>query len=101
MIRTLLTILLALSVSACASPPHFLKPNTSRDDFDRDYDACIAATRPSIGRTVGTMAAALFVSPVAQGLIEQRKHQTTQCMQTLGYDVSPGNDGYQGTGAYR
>ena len=80
--RKLLALSLAGLLTACST--HYLKPDTTRQDRDRDYDACVSATepQPSIARTL-----AWLTTP---GLIiqhQQKMNRINRCMQEQGYDV--------------
>src|SRR5215475_11631511 len=72
---------LAALLTACSV--HYLKPEGTRQDFDRDYDACNSQAAPPLYLRV---AAPLLFTPAAMVMADRWKYERQDCMRNLGYN---------------
>ena len=89
--RTLLVLGLAVVLTACsATTNHYLKPDTTRQHFDRDYKDCFWESSASLWVSIPV---ALVCTPCVLYMADQRDAKIPACMQARGYTVST-NSGY-------
>jgi hypothetical protein len=84
-----------LVVSTACGTTRYLKPDTTRQDFDRDYETCWGEAGQAGPPVAVTVLAALFFSPAAAVIGEHRMERTRDCMRTRGYTVGENSTGYQ------
>jgi hypothetical protein len=79
-----LLVLSLVLLMACSTTNHYLKPDVTKQDFDRDYKTCFWDSSPSLWLQVP---AALFFSPAEMVMAQKRDAKIPACMQARGYTV--------------
>ena len=93
--KKFLTFVLAgLLMTSTACSTKYLKPDTTRQDFDRDYETCYWQAREAGPSRTLVVLSRLFFSPAAVVMDSKQVDRTHDCMRSLGYTVGNNSTGY-------